>query len=171
MLLANRSGGARPLLFVGIAVLLGALVLVGRGKGKKLLAPDDEIGVEKKRAVELDRTQQALSRHRQRKHRLILALLAGQLRLLEAAAGFRALDRMTPEFAWKQFREHYPGDSDEERHCRHVITFAHAALVHDPARADEVRDRLDAELREYLRCGPLRLPDLDADLRFLVEED
>jgi hypothetical protein len=171
MMLANRSGRARPLLFVGIAVLLGVLVLVGRGREKKILAPDDGISTEKQRAADLERTQRSLNRQRQRKQRLILALLAGRLRLLDAAAGFRALDRMTPEFAWQQFRDLYRGDSDEERHCRHVIAFAHAALIREPSRANEVRDRLDAELREHLRRGPLRLPELDADVRSLVEDD
>jgi hypothetical protein len=167
MLLIIRCAGARHVLFVGLALLVGMLVLAAQGKPKKVLNPQRGPSTQEQRARNVERTVQEITRRRLHKERLIQALLAGRMRLLEVAARFRALDRDIPAFPWRQFRDYYSSDSDEERHCRQVIDFAHAALMRDLPRADEVRERLSAELREHLRRGPLRLPEVDC----LDEED
>jgi hypothetical protein len=90
------------------------------------------------------------------------ALLRGELSLWEAAACFRDLEAQRPP-GLRAGSEVHRGATAEERHCRHVITFARAAFeegseVGDPA------PRLEAELEERVRRGDLRLPGAPAGL-------
>jgi hypothetical protein len=168
MILPARSDTVRALFFVGAAVLLGVLALAARGTKEGALAPGDD---PRARQQKLDAEMQAALRRKARKARVVRALLAGRLRLTEAAAYFRALNQGT-HFDWVQFRESFPGATDEERHCHQVISFAFAAASdHDPRRAEEVRSGLLAELGEHLRRGPLRLPDLPGPLGSLDDLD
>ena len=86
------------------------------------------------------------------------AVVCGRLPLLQAAALFRSLDRASPHFRWEDFRLQTPGTTDDERHCREVIAMT-AQVLHDkPARAAAVQQKLEEELRQHLRRGPLHLP-------------
>jgi hypothetical protein len=83
--------------------------------------------------------------------------------LPEAAARCLAANRQEPRFNWAGFRSFYPGDSDEERHCRYVIDEAASLLgLEDPREAAAVRARLERELGAMLRRGPLELPEVAA---------
>jgi hypothetical protein len=158
MALFIRSATVRALLFLGAAVLLGAVAMTTRERWRRTM--DDPVRRQQKRGDELERKIKAVLRRLERKERIVKALLAGRLTLLEAASRFRALNQGPPEFSWDRFRDSLPGDSDDERHCYEVIEFVYNALRQDdPRRAAEVRECLRAQLREDLRCGPLRLPE------------
>jgi hypothetical protein len=85
-------------------------------------------------------------------------LIAGRCTLLEAAARFRDLAEAASNFPWEEFRRHYPGANDEERHCQRVIEHLQARLEKQPDRCRALVRRLEAELDAYRACGPLRLP-------------
>jgi hypothetical protein len=74
------------------------------------------------------------------------------LTLLQAAARFRALAAGVQPF-WTYLCWTYPGMSEEERLCRHVIAWAEANLTLAPPRLRSLTQRLRAELAEVLRGG------------------
>lgn len=90
------------------------------------------------------------------KRRLIGAVIAGRLSLLQAAANFRDADRRGPRpavFALCVF----PGAaSEEEGYCRSVISWVHVKAPRE--QAEELTRRLQAELDAHVRDGTLRLP-------------
>ena len=91
-------------------------------------------------------------------YRMAQEVAAGRLSLLEAAAGFKALDANPPP-GWV-FAEREPGLSDEEYYCRRVIGFVGGALP--PEQADPAIPRLQADLEARRRDGTLHLPDAPA---------
>jgi hypothetical protein len=146
----------RMVLVVAVAVLGTALMLAMRGRRAPAPSPAGEAGYH-----ESPPEVRGFERRQARKDQVVQAVLAGRLTLLEAAALFRALDRGPPTFHWDSFRARWPGDSDDERHCHEVIDFmASAAIRDDPCKGKALRERLQAELAEHLRCGSLCLPDL-----------
>jgi hypothetical protein len=138
---------------------LAALALLVRQKDRVALVAGDDREQQARHTAEMDNRLQGLRRRLDRKVRVMQALLARRLKLLEAAALFRFLDHEPPEFPWKQFRERYPDGSEEERHCHEVITFARMTLINED-KADEVCEQLLAEVCKELERGPLRLPDV-----------
>src|SRR5262249_32180009 len=106
------------------------------------------------------------------------ALLAGRMTLLEAAACFRDLNWEPPAFHWDYFRARWPGDSDDERHCHEVLAWVllqtrgtgNARAGPDNCTAEAARTKLEAELAEHLRCGPLHLPEITRSPAFLDDE-
>jgi hypothetical protein len=88
-------------------------------------------------------------------------VIEGRLTLLRAAARFRDLNARPPMFNWRAFRKIYPGDSDDERHCRQVIHFVRQGAQLRPGADPAVADRLEAELGDLLERGDLRLPGPD----------
>jgi hypothetical protein len=88
------------------------------------------------------------------KDRIIRELLAGDITLLEAAAGFRFVNDHPPECPCL-FRTMVSGDSDGEKACRHVILWVRSHLLAAGAttRAEAVLGRLEAELRTLLASG------------------
>ena len=161
MTLINHLPGARPLLllFVGVAVLAGALALLARSSWKGDGLPGGQnTSSEEARQASLEQKVQATFRRLKRKQRVIGEVLAGRLTLLEAAALFRALDRGPPALDWDRFRDSWPGNSDDERHCRAVIGWAYKTLgYNDLCKAEACRQDLDRQLSEQQRLGPLRL--------------
>jgi hypothetical protein len=107
---------------------------------------------------ELDKLYQALRQRVAEKERLAAQVAEGRLALPDAAARFRDLDRQPPPFYWDRFRRSYPGCSDEERHCREVISYVQA-LRGRSGQGAVVVARLEAELRDLLDRGDLRLPE------------
>jgi hypothetical protein len=159
MTLLIRPGGVKAVLFLVTSVLLGSLLLTVGGKRRGMMA--DPVKRHQKRGEELQQKIRAVTDRLNRKETVVKALLAGRLTLLEAAARFRALNEAPPEYNWDAFRLTMPGDSDDERHCHEVISFAfHALRRTDPHRADELHESLRAELRQHLGRGPLRLPEI-----------
>jgi hypothetical protein len=103
-----------------------------------------------------DEHRQAL-RRLEAKQQVICQLIDGRLPLLEAAAHFRSLSRMSgapPAPGHAAFRP----DNDEGL-CRTVIGWAHLALNDRPERADLLSAQLETELQDHLtRHGGVRLP-------------
>jgi hypothetical protein len=162
MALFIRSAAVRALLFLGAAVLLGVVAMTAREKWRRTM--DDPVRRHRQRGEELEQRTRAVIGRLERKEKIVKALLAGRLTLLQAAARFRALNEGPPAFGWDQFRDAMPGGSDDERHCHEVIEFAYHVVSHDdPHRAAELREGLRAELRQHLGRGPLRLPEREKD--------
>jgi hypothetical protein len=88
-------------------------------------------------------------------------LVEGRCSLLEAAARFRVLNTNTPHFAWESFHFYYPAASDQEAHCRHVIRVVTVYLEDRPDQGRAVIQRLETELQERLKRGPIELPSPD----------
>jgi hypothetical protein len=158
MSLIKRVPGAKLLLCVGVAGLVGALALVAPAWWEDIRPCERENTAERVRNASLEQKLQAILCRNKRKHRLAEAVLAGRVTLLDGAAYFRALDHQPPEFNWSHFRDRWPGDSDDERHCHEVIHWVYLALLNsDRCQAEAVRARLSTELSDHLRRGPLRL--------------
>ena len=157
-----RAGG-RVLAF-GCSALLGVVLYSGflvRGLAAEAGAP---AAAESERAAEAEGERlEALSRGARRrldaKAGVILEVLQGRLTLPEAAARFRDLNDQLPAFNWEQFRQAYPGRSDDERHCQQVIQFVRNEVQARGAADLAPVARLEAELHERLDRGDLRLPE------------
>jgi hypothetical protein len=159
MTLIHCLPGARPLLLVGVAVLGAALALLVRASWKGGLLPGGpNASAEEARQAGPEQKLQGMSRRSKRKWRVTREVLAGRLTLLEAAALFRALDHAPPAFPWDCFRATWPGNSDDERHCHELIFWVYLSLSDtDRCQAEVLRQRLDTQLSEHQRRGPLRL--------------
>src|SRR5262249_43635699 len=59
----------------------------------------------------------------QAKAHIARSLVAREWTLREAAEAFRVLDEANPNFNRRLFRSTYPGETDEESHCREVINW------------------------------------------------
>jgi hypothetical protein len=79
-------------------------------------------------------------------------LRAGRVTLREAASRFQALNHACPEYDWERFRQAFPGQTDEERHCRQVLVAADNTLRGAPDCEDEVLTRLQAEFRDLFEA-------------------
>jgi hypothetical protein len=170
MTLISRLPGAGLLLPVGVTVLVGAVVARAWWRGD-ILPGEREDRSERLRQVEMEQKLRAIVCRNKRKHRLALAVLAGRVTLLDGAAYFRALDHQPPVFNWSHFRDRWPGDSDDERHCHEVIHWVYLALSdEDPCQAEVMRARLRAELSERVCRGPLRLREI-SELPAFVDGD
>jgi hypothetical protein len=95
------------------------------------------------------------------KSALAVEVIEGHLPLPQAAATFRDLNARPPAFNWEAFRQTYPGDSDDERHCREVIQFVRQGVQLRPDADPAVVGRLEAELQGLLELGKFRLPGPD----------
>jgi len=144
-----------PVLLVG--ALLGAAALDFEFWG--LLCPPGMLAEEQCRSEVLDGVGRDVRRRSEAKAAVVWALIDGHLTLFEAAARVRDLDRASPNFQWSEFRRFFKGDSDEERHCREVIRHVWAQLPEDSPKTQELLRRLEAELRDALDHGTLRLPE------------
>src|SRR5262249_36855021 len=114
-------------------------------------------------AAEVERTVCAIDRRIEAKDRLANELIDGRLTLFETAAHFRRFNDVSPKFA-APLSMFYSGDSEEERLCRQVISYARPLLKRPPAEnraADEFEARCEEELRRHKeRYGAVVLPDL-----------
>jgi hypothetical protein len=156
-----RAGG-RVLAF-GCSALLAVVLYSGflvRGLTAEAGAPpaaDSEQAVEAE-GRRLDALSKGVVRRATTKEAVVQDLIDGRLGLLEAAARFRDLNERLPAFPWGEFRQVYPGGSDDERHCRQVIAFVLANVRSRPEGDAAVVGRLEAELQGRLDRGDLRLP-------------
>ena len=97
-------------------------------------------------AKEVAGRRQALDAQMHRKDQICRELIAGRLTLAEATRQFMELPGTT-EFMWREIRTDFPGATAEESMSRHVIVWACDLLEQEPARAEALRRRLDAELQ------------------------
>jgi hypothetical protein len=121
-----------------------------------VLGLDETIEEHRQRARELDVGYRAVERSRRAKCQAANELVAGRLTLWEAAARFREVT-VRPRECVVLLRSFRHGASDDELFCRCVIEYVESELAADPARAAAVVGRLNVELAERRRHGPIRL--------------
>jgi hypothetical protein len=108
---------------------------------------------EASRERDLEALIRLLGVYAEAKDQVAREVAAGQLSLVEGAARFRALCLETPGFDPALFRRFHGGNSDEECYCRALIDWVRRVLADDPAQAQKVASRLEAELQELVRNG------------------
>jgi hypothetical protein len=107
----------------------------------------------------------AVTRRIQAKSHVIEKLLAGELKLVEAAAWFRRLDAAPPAppcVGWKRL----PGNTPNEKLCRQVIGWTEAQLINRATKSEiaAVTCRLEEELQRQLAAtGTVELPGIGGD--------
>jgi hypothetical protein len=112
--------------------------------------------------LEPDADDLAVQRRILEKERVAQELVDGRLTLFEAATIFRRLNAAPPR-STAPLALYHPGDSEEERLCRHVIAWVRTRMVRrSPYLADVLASRLEEELsRHKARHGAVILPDVD----------
>jgi hypothetical protein len=149
---------------------LGGVLLIGASRAcpawtarlglnfRGLVALEEQMTAEQRRSAELDRQSRLVFPRVVAKCRAGAELASGRLSLLEAAARFRALDRITTGGPAPLFHQFYPGSCDEERYCRQAIHFLKGGLY---KRAEDaaLMEQLEAELTDHLAHGTLHLPE------------
>jgi hypothetical protein len=150
-----------------VVVLLAALFLTYAEAGHYDRGPWGRtttyraVAEEAARLEKLEREREATFAAIGRRAELLDEVIAGRCALPEAAARSWELNRSMPGFHWENFRRFYPGATDGERCCRHVIRHVTNRLEDRPDRGEAVVRRLEAELVECLRRGPVRLPGVE----------
>jgi hypothetical protein len=150
-----------------VAMLFAALVLTSSDVGCYDRGPWGRtttyraVAEEAERMERIERQRVETDRALRARDEVLTAVIEGRCSLQEAAGHFWELNRSMSAFQWPSFRRAYPGATDAERCCRHVIRHVALRLEEEPARRDAVVRRLEAELAECLRCGPLRLPGVE----------
>jgi hypothetical protein len=81
------------------------------------------------------------------KHRITEDVINRGMTLREAAARFQALNEACPEYDWNGFRRTFPGATDEERHCRQVLSAVRLKVEGDHAHGTLLLQRLEAEMQ------------------------
>ena len=89
---------------------------------------------------------------------LAVAVVDGRLTLWEGAARLRDTYRGARDFPWEPVERRFPASSDEERCCRLLIELVRSLEGPVRERARATAPRLEAQLEEELRRGPLSLP-------------
>jgi hypothetical protein len=155
--------------FVCLMLALGALaavLYVSPGLGgavgldfRDLPAALDKISQESEREGRLDGVLEVTDRRIAAKDEVTRDLIAGRLRLIEAAGRFRALDADASEGYREGWHRLAEGASDEVRYCRQVLNYVALLLKDRPDGGAPLRGRLEAELRHHLKRGDLHLPD------------
>jgi hypothetical protein len=127
--------------------LLGVLILLpGLGGCQGLLDLANELGKIADMDREINVQRQALQECRAAKQRVLPAVIAGQLTLIQAAESFRKIDQRNPRFQMDAFQQGHPGRTDLERHCRAVIGDVRTHLLDRPDMAEAIVQRLESEL-------------------------
>jgi hypothetical protein len=150
-------------LWHGAGTLLALLGLVGSvsvtwtgivaGSLKELVSGARLLEEEQQRECSLEARQRTVFAYREAKDRVAREVAAGRRSLVEGTARFRALCLETPAFRPEIVRQYYGGDSEEECYGRALIDRVRGALADDPAQAQEVASRLEAELVGLLNQG------------------
>jgi hypothetical protein len=148
----------RFLLLAGIALVF--LVVAGLLSGDLWELPRlvRQVGEEQVREHDLEAQAAVVAAKKEVRKRVAREVIAGRLSLAQGAARLRDISLADPGFQLGFFRMLCPGATDEERYCRGVITWARMSLPAEPERARAAADKMEAELTELLRRGPLHLP-------------
>ncbi len=129
-----------------IAGVLAGGVWVGVRSWPDLTAKPDQLIDHRCRREQRVQFKEALCR-REAKERIVEDLVAERISLREAA-GLFVVTSPQPRHYLNWVRQAYPGGTEEESICRHVIHYVRRALGNaDPRRTAEVVARLEAELQ------------------------
>jgi hypothetical protein len=112
-----------------------------------------------RKGEEFQRETQVTHKRLQVKSRIAEALTNGEMRLIDAAAFFRA--QHEDPMSWHHPFRRRPDLEDGEGWCREVIewTVRYASAQESPSKADELRHRLQKDLQKLVdRNGTLALP-------------
>jgi hypothetical protein len=112
------------------------------------------------RDPEMERQRVALINRGAAKVNLCRAVVRRELSLLEAARQVREIVRDDP-MACALLRDLFPGCSEEEMFCRHLMSFVEVHILDQPAAAAELA-RLEAELDDLRRRDALHFPNAPA---------
>jgi hypothetical protein len=94
-----------------------------------------------------DKRLDAIDRRIEKKTRIITKLIDGHITLFETAALFRRWNKEYPQLPADSST---PGDSEDERSCYQVITWARSYLSQwDPDKVGNIAQRLKDELRRH----------------------
>ena len=107
---------------------------------------------------QLEERCQTVNKRIEAKRRLLEELLEGKRNLFETAAYFRQLDQGDVHYNWGAFRLFYAGATDDERHCREVLSSLEAALCHDGCMSAAVLNQLQQDLNDQVARGPISFP-------------
>jgi hypothetical protein len=162
MVFIDRLARSGSLLLPAGVLLVGALLLATQvSQWGEPQSWEGHLARERRRAADLDPVVGAHLKRVEAKVEIAQKLIDGRMTLLAAAAAFCAQAHQPPAFDWGRFRARYPGATDEERHCREVITWVRLHLERcDPCLALVIPDQLEAQLAELLRRGPPPLPEV-----------
>jgi hypothetical protein len=145
-------------------VLLAALFLTSADLGPYHRGPWGRttsyraVAEEAERLEQLERAWREAASARRRRAEVLDEVIVGRCSLAEAAAAFWELNRSVSGFHWECFRSYYPGATDAERCCHHVLRHVTCRLEGRPDGGAAVLRRLEAELEGLLHCGVFRLP-------------
>jgi hypothetical protein len=154
-----RSLGAGVLALVALGLVRVGYRAVPEDQGPVWEDPDagPDATEEARRAERLDRLRPVILWASGQRAALASDLVAGRLTLLQAAAGFRAVEQIKEMYV-RPVPLDFPGKTEEERLCRQVLAYAEQRLRDEPGQAAVV-ERLRQELQERLdRDGAVRLP-------------
>jgi hypothetical protein len=111
-------------------------------------------GYELERQEQLKRQLHEIQTAMQLKSELCRDLIAGRVSLAQTTRRFCELAGRPREEFLELIRREFPGETEEETLCRHVIAWVCNRLDDDPVKQDAVRRRLEAEMQELLRTLP-----------------
>jgi hypothetical protein len=97
------------------------------------------------RAVDLAARRDRMQARQKMRQRIACDLVEGHITIHEAARQYAQLPDQPPHFA-ETLRWSEQGATHHERLCHHLIDYASGTLFAEPARQQEVRRRLTAEL-------------------------
>jgi hypothetical protein len=149
----------------GIAVLCLALSTCYRfttedWNGSALLPPFDLLGDAAEQELQWKAAAERVNQRLEKKTAIIRDVIAGRLKLLEAAARYRKLNADFPHASHWLEQQRYPGMPYERALCQQIIDTVRDEL--SEAAPDQVKplvSRLEAELKEHLCAdGQVHLP-------------
>jgi len=101
---------------------------------------------ERTRTRDLRTRDRAFLENIEGKKHVIQAVIDGRLTLREAAAQFQTLNLLCPEYDWEGFRSAFPGRTEEERHCRQVLSCLRIEVGNNSGLVASLIARLELEL-------------------------
>lgn len=149
----------RSLAWLALPLVVAGLLVASRRAGHDWTAPADEVESVWKFTSPPDPVVAEIGRLLRVRQGVADEVRAGRLSLFEAAAVFWVLNQAQTGQGLEHLRRRYPDVSDEERHCRHVISWVEATVLDELSRDDGTVARLRGELKAALNPGPLRLPE------------
>lgn len=102
---------------------------------------------------QLDEESAALAASIHTKHQVLKELLDGRLTLLETAMRFREIDTVRLKGQPNPLHAVWPGGSELERYCNHIVGAARNELWEQPSRSAAVLTRLKDDFQAAAESG------------------